>query len=423
MRFICCEIMPVWLTIKYAPQSALPCLLDKLKQREAFDQWREKKPERLSFWVDDDKLSAAIDELSHWSEIKTITLDCVTTKAAELHYKDEDEGEGEIKETTSEGFEHLIGVSKAHQALITKAKKLATLSQPLLIYGETGTGKEALARACHLFSQRALQPFLVLNCAAMPDDVLEYELFGHGGSEDQKQRGIFELADGGTVFLDDLGQMSRDLQVKLIRVLQDGRFRRVGEESEIQVDVRIMAASRHSALELLASQQMREDLFYRLNVLTLTIPPLRERADDIAALCHHALVKYAEQLGIKPPRLSPELIKALASYHWVGNVRELDNSILNALTDFSGDELSLANFSNLTAIDALSGGLTPKEEASSIYFGEALLGTHLSDIMADYEKQVLAHLYQGYPSSRKLAKRLNVSHTSIANKLRQYGIG
>lgn len=408
----------MWLTIKYTPKNARTALLNKLKEQALVSHWLEKETTQLSLWIEDDKFSATLERLRHWQEIETFTFDGSASRQVKVPMAQWP------KPAPSSGFDRLIGVSLAHNELIQKAKKLANLPQPLLIYGETGTGKEALARACHLFSERAEQPFMVLNCAAMPDDVLESELFGHAGCDEHKQRGIFELANGGTVFLDDLGQMSSYLQLKLIRVLQDGRFRRVGEESEVQVDVRIMAASRHSAQELLASQQIRDDLFYRLNVLTLTILPLRARRDDIAPLCRHMLLKHAEQLGIAPPRLSDDLIVMLNDYAWTGNVRELDNAILNALTDFSGDELCLANFSNLMGhMDkkVVTGAELAVGQGGALT--DETLGDHLGQIVAEYEKQVLSQLYQRYPSSRKLAKRLNVSHTSIANKLRQYEIG
>ena len=178
---------------------------------------------------------------------------------------------------------------------MSQAKKLSMLEQPLLIQGETGTGKEMLARACHNRSHRAAAPFLVLSCASMPDDVAETELFGHApGSfnHEQGHKGIFEQADGGTVFLDEIGEMSPHLQIKLLRLLQDGTFRRVGAEQEIHVDVRVIASTRHNLADLAESKSFREDLFYRLNVLTLNIPALRERSNDISPLLDLFAVSY-----------------------------------------------------------------------------------------------------------------------------------
>ncbi|KHD26797.1 transcriptional regulator [Vibrio caribbeanicus] len=311
------------------------------------------------------------------------------------------------------GFEHFVGVSNRHKALISQAKKLSMLDQPLLIQGETGTGKEMLARACHNRSNRSGKPFLVLSCASMPDDVAETELFGHApGSfnHDQGHKGIFEQANGGTVFLDEIGEMSPHLQIKLLRLLQDGTFRRVGEEDEIHVDVRVIASTRHHLADLAESGSFREDLFYRLNVLTLIIPPLRERSNDIAPLLELFVAKYVKQLGIGKPELSDTLIDQLVTYQWPGNMRQLENMVLRALTELESDVLDAELFH------------LPQLESSSSHLPSINLDGSLDEIMKEYESQVLERLYQSFPSSRKLAKRLNVSHTSVANKLREYGI-
>ncbi|MEL7291385.1 MAG: transcriptional regulator TyrR [Pseudomonadota bacterium] len=311
------------------------------------------------------------------------------------------------------GFEHFVGVSNRHKALMSQAKKLAMLDQPLLIQGETGTGKEMLARACHNRSHRASNPFLVLSCASMPDDVAETELFGHApGSFNHQQghKGIFEQANGGTVFLDEIGEMSSHLQIKLLRLLQDGTFRRVGEEDEIHVDVRVIASTRHHLADLAESGTFREDLFYRLNVLTLHIPPLRDRSNDIAPLLDLFVAKYVKQLGIAKPKVDDELIDQLVSYQWPGNMRQLENMVLRALTELESDQLTAELFH------------LPQLEASNANAPTLNLEGSLDEIMKEYESQVLDRLYQSFPSSRKLAKRLNVSHTSVANKLREYGI-
>jgi transcriptional regulator of aroF, aroG, tyrA and aromatic amino acid transport len=311
------------------------------------------------------------------------------------------------------GFEYFVGLSNRHRALINQAKKLSVLDQPLLIEGETGTGKEMLAKACHSRSGRASKPFLVLSCASMPDDVAETELFGHApGSfnHEQGHKGIFEQANGGTVFLDEIGEMSSHLQIKLLRFLQDGNFRRVGAEDEMHVDVRIIASTKHNLAELAEAGKFREDLYYRLNVLTLNIPPLRKRSNDVAPLLDLFVTKHAQQLGIDKPELDEELVDALANYQWPGNMRQLDNMVLRALTEMDGYVLKAENF-NLPQPQAMGGTSTTLN-----------LDGSLDEIMRDYESQILERLYQSFPSSRKLAKRLNVSHTSIANKLRDYGI-
>ncbi|MGF1694547.1 transcriptional regulator TyrR [Vibrio lamellibrachiae] len=311
------------------------------------------------------------------------------------------------------GFEYFVGVSNRHKALISQAKKLSMLDQPLLIEGETGTGKEMLARACHNRSNRAASSFLILSCASMPDDVAETELFGHApGSfnHEQGHKGIFEQANGGTVFLDEIGEMSAHLQIKLLRFLQDGTFRRVGEEHEVHVDVRVIASTRHNLAELADSGAFREDLFYRLNVLTLRIPALRERTNDIAPLLELFAAKYATQLGMAKPEMADDLVDGLSNYQWPGNMRQLDNMVLRALTEWQEGRLDVSLF-HLPQLEAVSTGIPSVN-----------LDGSLDEIMKEYESQVLERLYQSFPSSRKLAKRLNVSHTSIANKLRDYSI-
>jgi len=317
-----------------------------------------------------------------------------------------------LSEQNSLGFEHFVGSSSKHKALISQAKKLAMMSQPLLIEGDTGTGKEMLARACHSRSERASEPFLVLSCASMPDDVAETELFGHAAGAFNNQNGhvgIFEQADGGTVFLDEIGEMSPHLQIKLLRFLQDGTFRRVGEEKEMHVDVRVIAATKQKLAQLTETGQFREDLYYRLNVLNLHIPSLKERSSDVAPLLDLFVAKYAQQLGISKPSISEEVIEKLTLYPWPGNIRQLDNMVLRAMTQVTDNQLEYQHFS------------LPTVEETTAQVGLNIDGS-LDEIMKQYETQILQHLYQSFPSSRKLAKRLNVSHTSIANKLRDYGI-
>ncbi|GAD79200.1 transcriptional regulator TyrR [Vibrio ezurae] len=312
------------------------------------------------------------------------------------------------------GFEHFVGTSSRHKALITQAKKLSMLDQPLLIEGDTGTGKEMLARACHARSHRSTHPFIVLSCASMPDDVAETELFGHADgaiNQGKPHKGIFENADGGTVFLDEIGEMSAHLQSKLLRFLQDGTFRRVGEDKEVSVNVRVIASTRHTLEQLIESGSFRQDLYFRLNVLNLKIPPLHERPSDIAPLLDMLLVKHCSQLSIEKPSCSTTLMDALVSYRWPGNIRELDNAVLRGLTELDGAQLLTKHF-HLPTLDNLNNAETKLDMDGS-----------LDQIMKRHESQVLDKLYQAFPSSRKLAKRLNVSHTSIANKLRDYNIG
>ncbi|AUH00548.1 transcriptional regulator TyrR [Pectobacteriaceae bacterium CE70] len=310
-------------------------------------------------------------------------------------------------------FDHLVAISPKMRQVIDQARKLAMLDAPLLIVGETGTGKDMLARACHLRSTRGKEPFLALNCAALPDDVMESELYGYAPGAYpnalEGKKGFFEQANGGSVLLDEVGEMSPQMQTKLLRFLNDGTFRRVGEEHEVHVDVRVICATQKNLLELVQHGQFREDLYYRLNVLTLTLPPLRDRPADIMPLTELFVARFADEQGIPRPKLVPELRNLLPQYGWPGNVRQLKNTIYRALAQLNGNELRLQDIDLPAFVAEL-----PQSD-------EPLEGS-LDDISKRFERSVLTRLYQTYPSTRKLAKRLGVSHTAIANKLREYGL-
>ncbi|MDR0219294.1 MAG: transcriptional regulator TyrR [Enterobacteriaceae bacterium] len=329
---------------------------------------------------------------------------------------------GQKKRTVNDdqAFENIIAVSPKMVHFIEQARKMAMLDAPLLLIGDTGTGKDEFAKACHLRSARGKQPFLGLNCASMPDDVVESELFGYAAGAypsvqayqdvQKSKKGFFEQANGGTVLLDEIGEMSPQMQIKLLRFLNDGTFRRVGEDNEVKVDVRIICATQKNLLELVQNGEFREDLYYRLNVLTLTLPPLRERQADIMPLVDYFVTRFAEEQGIVKPKLSSDLAPFLCGYDWPGNVRQLRNAIYRALTQLEGDKLSPQDIQ------------LPKLETDSPFISEDILDGSLDEISKRFERSVLTRLYSHYPSTRKLAKRLGVSHTAIANKLREYGL-
>ncbi|WP_413738812.1 transcriptional regulator TyrR [Sodalis sp. RH21] len=312
-------------------------------------------------------------------------------------------------------FGHIIAASDKMRQVIERARKLAMLDAPLLIVGETGTGKDLVAHACHLRSARGKQPFLALNCAALPDDVAESELFGHAAGAYpnalESKKGFFEQAHGGSVLLDEIGEMSPNMQNKLLRFLNDGTFRRVGEDREMHVDVRVYCATQKNLLELVHNGHFREDLYYRLNVLTLNLPPLRERPDDIMPLAALFIAQFCDEQGIGRPRLAPELVAMLTQYAWPGNVRQLKNVLYRAMAQLEGAELT-------------SGDIDLPDFALSLALpmSDELLDGSLDEISKRFERSILTRLYRTYPSTRKLAKRLGVSHTAIANKLREYGL-
>ena len=312
------------------------------------------------------------------------------------------------------GFELLQAESQKMKEVLAQAAKLAMQDAPLLIVGETGTGKELLARACHGASLRSSHPFMALNCAAMPDNVAESELFGYApgafGNNTEGKRGVLELASGGTLMLDEIGDMSPHLQTKFLRVLQDGVFRRVGDEQEVRVNVRFICTTQKQLLDLVHEGKFREDLYYRLNVLSLNLPPLRERKADIMALAQQFVSRFASELQRPRPRFTRNMAEYLTAYRWPGNVRQLRNCLYRAMTLLEGDEIGPEHVDLPVAADAMP------------LIDEWFEGG-LDEAVKRFESRLLERLYPAFPSTRQLAKRLGVSHTAIANKLREYGIG
>jgi DNA-binding NtrC family response regulator len=228
-------------------------------------------------------------------------------------------------------FDNIVSDNEKMQAIFTQVEKVADTDSTVLIYGESGTGKELIARALHYNSYRQDKPLVPINCGAIPEDLLESELFGHEkgaftGATAQRM-GRFELANGGTIFLDEIGEMRPSLQVKILRVLQEREFERIGGTRTIKVDVRILAATNKNLEDLVARQQFRDDLFWRLNVIPITLPPLRERLSDISLLVAHFIARFNAEKRQHLTGITPEALQMLQSYHWPGNVRELENTV------------------------------------------------------------------------------------------------
>ncbi len=241
-------------------------------------------------------------------------------------------------------FDHLVGHSARLAEVIDKVKLVAPSKATILIEGETGTGKELIAQAIHQASPRARAPFLAVHCAALPATLLESELFGHergaftGATE--RREGRFEAADGGTVFLDEIGEIGPEIQVKLLRFLETKSFERLGSTKTMTVDVRLVAATNRNLEQMVKDGKFREDLFFRLNVVRLTTPPLRERTEDIPVLLDHFIRLYAKENGYEPVQVEPGAMKHLAAYGWPGNIRELRNFAENAVVLRRGGHLS-----------------------------------------------------------------------------------
>lgn len=312
----------------------------------------------------------------------------------------------------AEGFDSLLGDSVPIRTLKARAQRVATLDAPLLIHGETGTGKELVARACHALSARHSAPFLALNCAALPESLAESELFGYApgaftGAQRGGKPGLLELANHGTVFLDEIGEMSPYLQAKLLRFLSDGTFRRVGGDREERVDVRIISATHRNLERMVSEGEFREDLFYRLNVLNLQVPPLRERGQDILLLARHFMQHACAQIQRTQCRLTADTYPALLGNRWPGNVRQLQNVIFRAAAICESNLVQIGDLDIAgTAVAQQAGGEIGSLEAA----------------VSGFEKELLEKLYASYPSTRQLAARLNTSHSAIATRLRKYGI-
>jgi formate hydrogenlyase transcriptional activator len=273
-------------------------------------------------------------------------------------------------------FEQIIGNSPALESVLEQVERVAPTDSTVLIQGETGTGKELIARAIHNLSVRCGRPFIKLNCAAIPFDLLESELFGHErgaftGAIAQKI-GRFELADKGTLFLDEVGDIPPGLQPKLLRVLQEQEFERLGSTRTHQVDVRLVAATNRNLVDLVKRNEFRSDLYYRLNVFPLQLPPLRERREDIPALVEHFVEVYARRMDRQIESIPSETMSALVSYQWPGNIRELQNFIERSVILTSGNVLHAPLGSLDSAAEAESLGAITLEDAEREHIRKTL---------------------------------------------------
>jgi two-component system response regulator PilR (NtrC family) len=281
----------------------------------------------------------------------------------------------ELKEKS--GFDLLVGESPRMREVMALIERIAATHSTVLIQGESGTGKELAARAIHAQSPRRDRPFVSINCGAMPDELLESELFGHArgsftGAVTAK-KGLFEVADGGTLFLDEIGDTTPAMQVKLLRVLQERRIRRVGGTEETEVNVRVLAATNQDLESMVREKRFREDLYYRINVIQIALPPLREKREDIPRLVDHFVQKYAAMVGKRVHGVSDEVRRQLLAHDWPGNVRELENVIERAVAFASGETIGRADLAR-----DLGGAPKPARE----------LPAELSETGIDLERQL-----------------------------------
>ncbi|OQC35163.1 MAG: Transcriptional regulatory protein ZraR [Acidobacteria bacterium ADurb.Bin051] len=285
-------------------------------------------------------------------------------------------------------FDRIVGRSPRMRAVFELVERVARTHSTVLIQGESGTGKELVARAIHFASPRARQRFLSVNCGALPETLLESELFGHErgaftGAVREK-RGLFQEANRGTLFLDEIGDMSLPMQVKLLRALQDRTVRKVGGTVEEPVDVRIIAATNQNLAERLAQGTFREDLFYRINVIPIELPPLRERREDIPLLVHHFLLESSRRLGIEPRRISVEAMRRLETHSWPGNVRELENLVERTLALSTAEVITTDDLPLELLIPGQTGAATPTLPSEGLD-----LEAHLDGLRRELMRQAL----------------------------------
>jgi formate hydrogenlyase transcriptional activator len=308
-------------------------------------------------------------------------------------------------------FEEIVSKSKLFQKVLQQIERVASTDATVLILGESGTGKELLARAVHNISNRSKRPLVKVNCATLPSNLIESELFGHEkgaftGAMDRKI-GRFELADGGTVFLDELGELPIELQAKLLRVLQEGEFERLGNSKTLKVNVRVIAATNRNLQLAIEKKEFREDLFYRLNVFPITCPPLRERKEDIPLLVKHFLQKFEGKMGKKITHVPDPVMDALSAYHWPGNIRELENLIERAMILSPGNELSYGEW--LPAVKHAANNLhTPLQK--------------LEEVEKNHISEVLKQLNWKVSGENGAAKFLGLNPTTLEARMKKLGI-
>jgi len=285
-------------------------------------------------------------------------------------------------------FANIIGTSRKMQEVFGLVERVARTASTVLVQGESGTGKELIARAIHFASPRAANKFLSINCGALPENLLESELFGHvrgaftGAVREKK--GLFQEADQGTLFLDEIGEMTPSMQVKLLRALQDKTVRRVGGNVEEAIDVRIIAATNQNLEDRIATGDLREDLYYRINVIPIQLPPLRQRREDIPALVEHFLKQYSQQLAIERKHISVDAMRLLESYHWPGNVRELENIVERAVALSADDTITTKDLPS-----QLITGRTPGTEMVNLPDEGLDLEAYLETLRAELMAQAL----------------------------------
>ena len=327
---------------------------------------------------------------------------------------------------TRNSLDNIIGVSPTMAKLKQTIRTVASTQSTVLVYGESGTGKELVARAVHTCSPRATESFVSINCGAFPETLLESELFGYVKGAftgaNQNKRGLFEVADSGTIFLDEIGEMTLAMQVKLLRVLQERCLRPVGGTGEIAIDVRVIAATNRDLEKQVTENTFREDLYYRLSVIPITVPPLRERREDLPLLVNHFLKKYVPAAGKGISRVNAESLAALATYEWPGNVRQLENTIERAVALETGEELRVELPVERVRARAAAAGVGG--EGMAISPGAVLPdGMDMENYVAEIERSLLkSALAQSNGVQARAADVLKISYRSFRHLMKKYSL-
>jgi transcriptional regulator with PAS, ATPase and Fis domain len=357
------------------------------------------------------------EELPYFSELSDLVSQEISTLHKEISLRDDRINELNKELGTRYKYDSMIGKSKPMQDVYTLLDKIKNSESTVMVQGENGTGKELIAKAIHYNSPRKERAFVTQNCSAFNDNLLDSELFGHvkgsftGAIKDKK--GLFEIADKGTFFLDEIGDTSPSMQVKLLRVIQEGTFLPVGATEPRKVDVRILAATNKDLKDMVEKGTFREDLYYRINVISITVPPLRDRKEDIPILCDHFLNKAAAEKNIKPKVLTKRALEKIFDYNWPGNIRELENE-MERVTVLAGAESKITQ-------DMLSGRIREFGEKNKIQ-GVRIQGK-LRDALEELEREMIREGLKrtGWNKSR-LAKELGISRAGLINKVEKYNL-
>lgn len=363
----------------------------------------------------------AYDYLSKPFDIQELILTLRKIEEREQLRNENEELRSEVQQRYS--FSNIVAKSKAMKDVFETVKRLANFNTTVLITGKSGTGKELLARAIHHNSPRKGKPFVAINCGAIPENLMESELFGHkkGAFTDasRDKRGLFEEANGGTLFLDEIGEMPPHLQVKILRVLQEQQIHRVGDEQAINIDVRVIAATLRDLEQDVESGRFRDDLYYRLNVVSIHLPSLQDRPEDLPVLISHFIDKHNKRLGLSIKEVSADAMRALCGHEWRGNIRELENCIERSMVMTDGEQINLESLPDAV----LKGQSGAGKEASNQQQILALDSLSIKQHSRILEIKLIQKALEKTDGNRThAAKLLDISHRALLYKLKDYGL-